>query len=475
MNLAQDEKQRTRTAPSTPVLRPAILGLPWWLPSRARTATALLIAADASVLVGYLIAEPIWWRTYVGLWVITVVSFQTRGAYRPRLFLSMLDDAPALVRRAIPAVVLVGVIVGRLRGADAANDFIVVAALGLVGHLAARDVTYRLIRWARRSGHVRYRSLVLGGGEVSRRMAATLDGRRDYGLNVLGYLDETASPSSGGSVGWVQLGTLDDLLMVIRRLHIEVLIVGYGLASDGHLAALLRGAQNPVPTVFVVPRLFEVGGRWPLQDRIGAVPVVRLRPSQLRGVRWRLKRGFDLAAALVAAVGLSPLLLALTLAVRLEGGPGVIFRQTRVGRDGRLFEVLKFRSMRPVEPSEADVRWSIADDGRIGPVGRFMRRTSLDELPQLFNIIRGDMTIVGPRPERPHFVERFSDQLPHYPDRHRAPVGLTGLAQVSGLRGDTSIDERARYDNYYIENWSLWLDITVIVRTIRQVLGAAGR
>ncbi len=152
----------------------------------------------------------------------------------------------------------------------------------------------------------------------------------------------------------------------------------------------------------------------------------------------------------------------------------MIFRQVRVGRDGRLFEVLKFRSMRPEAPGEADVRWSIAADERVGPVGRFIRRTSLDELPQLFNILRGDMTIVGPRPERPHFVEQFSGEWPHYTYRHRVPVGLTGLAQVSGLRGDTSIDERARYDNYYIENWSLWLDVKVILRTVRQVLGARG-
>jgi exopolysaccharide biosynthesis polyprenyl glycosylphosphotransferase len=191
-------------------------------------------------------------------------------------------------------------------------------------------------------------------------------------------------------------------------------------------------------------------------------------------MRWRVKRAFDLVASALALLALAPLMAAVAVAVRLEGGRGVIFRQVRVGHHGQLFEVLKFRSMRPTDPGEADVLWSIVDDDRVGPVGRFIRRTSLDELPQLFNILRGEMTIVGPRPERPHFVEQFSGELPHYPHRHRAPVGLTGLAQVSGLRGDTSIDERARYDNYYIESWSLWLDVKVIFRTIRQVLRAAG-
>ena len=152
----------------------------------------------------------------------------------------------------------------------------------------------------------------------------------------------------------------------------------------------------------------------------------------------------------------------------------MIFRQVRVGRDGREFEVFKFRSMRPADPGESDVQWSIAKDSRVGTVGRFIRKTSLDELPQLFNILRGDMTFVGPRPERPHFVAQFRADLPHYQHRHRVPVGLTGLAQVSGLRGDTSIDDRARFDNFYIENWSLWLDVKVILRTVRHVLSPSG-
>jgi exopolysaccharide biosynthesis polyprenyl glycosylphosphotransferase len=312
---------------------------------------------------------------------------------------------------------------------------------------------------------------VVGGGEVSYRLVRTLDTDRAYGLRVLGYVDD-ASSHPEGSTGWVHVGAVDDLLRVIERLRIDVVLVSYGTGSVAHVAAQLRQARPRPPATFVVPRLFELGG--PVHDRIGAVPVVRLRSGHLRGVRWRLKRVFDVVGAGLAIVVLAPVLAAVAMAVWLEGGPGIIFRQVRVGQAGQLFEVFKFRSMRPVDPDEADVRWSIADDDRIGPVGRFIRRTSLDELPQLFNILRGEMTIVGPRPERPHFVERFSGEMPHYTYRHRVPVGLTGLAQVSGLRGDTSIDERARYDNYYIENWSLWLDVKVILRTVRQVLGAAG-
>ncbi|MEO6713039.1 MAG: sugar transferase, partial [Mycobacteriales bacterium] len=165
----------------------------------------------------------------------------------------------------------------------------------------------------------------------------------------------------------------------------------------------------------------------------------------------------------------------IAIAVRLETGRGFLFRQTRVGLDRREFQLLKFRSMRPASETEQQTAWSIANDHRVGPVGRFIRRTSFDELPQLWNILRGDMTLVGPRPERPHFVREFANSFPRYSARHRVPAGLTGWAQVHGLRGDTSIEERARFDNYYIENWSLWGDIKIIVRTVRSVAGAAGR
>jgi lipopolysaccharide/colanic/teichoic acid biosynthesis glycosyltransferase len=166
---------------------------------------------------------------------------------------------------------------------------------------------------------------------------------------------------------------------------------------------------------------------------------------------------------------------ACAILVRIEGGPGVIFRQARVGRHGVVFDCLKLRSMRPVDEKESATNWTVAGDHRVGPVGRFLRRTSIDELPQLWNIIRGDMTLVGPRPERPHFVDKFSSEYERYAHRHRVQAGLTGLAQVSGLRGDTSIADRARYDNYYIEHWSLWLDVKIVIRTFGEVLFARGR
>jgi lipopolysaccharide/colanic/teichoic acid biosynthesis glycosyltransferase len=181
------------------------------------------------------------------------------------------------------------------------------------------------------------------------------------------------------------------------------------------------------------------------------------------------KRGIDVAGALVGLLLVLPTLLVVALAVRIEGGPGVLFKQQRVGQGGRVFTLYKMRSLKPVA-DEGDVTWNIDHDSRLGPVGRFIRRTSLDELPQLWNVLVGDMSLVGPRPERPYFVERFSQEIPGYARRHRVPVGLTGLSVVKGLRGDTSIAARARVDNVYADRWSLRLDLLIILQTVRYLL-----
>jgi exopolysaccharide biosynthesis polyprenyl glycosylphosphotransferase len=224
----------------------------------------------------------------------------------------------------------------------------------------------------------------------------------------------------------------------------------------------------------VVPRMHHFHTQTGMADHIGSIPVMRIRNPNLAGPARLLKRVFDIVFAMTALIVLSPMLMIAAVAVRLESGPGVIFRQIRIGRDGKQFELLKFRSMRPADERESRTKWCVATDDRVGRLGRFLRCTSIDELPQLWNIVRGDMTLVGPRPERPHFVELFSAQYDRYAQRHRVQVGLTGLAQVSGLRGDTSIADRARHDNFYIENWSLWLDIKIILRTFREVLVRSG-
>lgn len=197
------------------------------------------------------------------------------------------------------------------------------------------------------------------------------------------------------------------------------------------------------------------------------VAPARGAPGQDHGrcVYPRRKRAFDLVGAGFALVLVLPLLAVIAGVSRIVDGPGVVFRQRRVGLGGEEFMLLKFRSLAPANPDESATRWSVRDDERMSAWGRFLRRASLDELPQLLNVLRGQMSLVGPRPERPHFVKRFSALHPTYASRHRMPGGITGLAQVSGLRGDTSISERAKLDNHYIDTWSLRSDLIILLRT----------
>jgi len=189
---------------------------------------------------------------------------------------------------------------------------------------------------------------------------------------------------------------------------------------------------------------------------------------------WAIKRAFDVSFATAALLLAGPLMLVLALLLRRELGPGVLFHQVRIGLDGRPFELLKFRTLKP-QPEGAASSWSVADADRMGPVGRFLRRSSLDELPQLWNVVRGQMSLVGPRPEQPGFVTQFAREHHSYHARLRVPAGITGWSQIHDLRGDTSIEDRVRFDNYYIEHWSLWLDIKIITRTVLSVLRLRGR
>jgi exopolysaccharide biosynthesis polyprenyl glycosylphosphotransferase len=236
-----------------------------------------------------------------------------------------------------------------------------------------------------------------------------------------------------------------------------------------------RAARSRGRDVYLVPEPPALlAGLTASRDHVRGFPVVRVPHEPCRRASWRLKRALDVVLAAVGLAACAPLLAACAIASRREGGRGVLFRQARVGLRLRCFDLLKLRTLKPASEQESATLWSIADDRRVGPVGRFLRRTSIDELPQLWNVLRGEMSLVGPRPERPYFVERFAGDVPAYQERHRVPPGITGWAQIHGLRGDTSIEDRVRCDNHYIDTWSLWRDITIILRTAGAPLQRGG-
>ena len=400
--------------------------------------------------------------------------FQARHLYRPRATLSLSDDLFGLCTGVI-AGGGAGLLVARASGSDLAFGRVVVVTL-VVGLMVVivRAGLYGAIRAARRQGLVSHRAIIVGTDATAARLGATLEAHPEHGLRVAGYVgrvDETTP----ARVSDATLGPDPELLPVLTRQHdADIVLMTMCGVDDAHVLQMLRVWGPPGRlTVFMVPPLFQMlhGGAF---DRIRDFVLIPIRTSVSRRLAWRFKTIFDATAAAVLLFLLAPVLLAVAAAVRWETGRGVLFKQTRIGLGGRPFTLYKFRSLRPASESESAQNWSVAHDDRLGPVGRFIRKSSLDELPQLLNILKGEMSLVGPRPERPFFVEQFGDTFDSYALRHRVRPGLTGWAAVNGLRGDTCIQERAYFDNVYIDNWSLQFDLKIIVLTALSVLKGTG-
>jgi exopolysaccharide biosynthesis polyprenyl glycosylphosphotransferase len=313
-------------------------------------------------------------------------------------------------------------------------------------------------------------TLIVGSGKLGVQVATTLQDHPEYGLLPIGFLDSFDDEGLPMPI----LGDVRELEPVIREFGVHRVIVAFGAAREPEMVRIIRACDRLPVEVHVVPRFFELGvapeGPW--VDDLWGIPLMRLRRSALRTAAWRTKRVFDVVVASLMMALAAPVFALCALAVLFSGPGPIFFRQKRIGQRGEIFELLKFRTM--PDNGESDTQWTVADDGRLTRVGRILRRTSLDELPQLINVLRGEMSLVGPRPERPYFVDQFRVAVPEYDDRHRVPAGMTGWAQVHGLRGDTSIPQRARFDNHYVEHWSLWRDLVIVVRTIGAVFGGEG-
>jgi exopolysaccharide biosynthesis polyprenyl glycosylphosphotransferase len=440
---------------------------------RLRWIPAILVVVD---LAAFVVAA--WWTSShptvktLAVLLLILALFQNAGLYRPRLNLSVLDDAPGILGRALAAGALAMVLGGLNDGSAGIRRLATCALFGAVS-LAFRAAAYAAIRTTRRAGRLQRRTLLLGAGRVSGSLAENLVAHPEYGLTLEGMLDDHPLLKLHERPVPV-LGGYDQLTDVVLERAVDVVIVTFGSLSEPRMVPVLRAGDRLACEILFVPRLFELHAVTRDTELLWGVPLVRLRRAPFRSGAWTVKRVFDMVVSATALLLLAPVLLICALMSWAETGV-VLFRQTRIGLDGRSFTLLKFCTLRPTKERESATHWNIGTDERVRRLGRLLRRTSLDELPQLWNVLRGDMSLVGPRPERPYFVDEFTRQFPWYTARHRVPAGLTGWAQVHGLRGNTSIADRARFDNFYIENWSLWGDVKILVRTVGQVLRAVGR
>jgi exopolysaccharide biosynthesis polyprenyl glycosylphosphotransferase len=430
-----------------------------WLPFGTLPLGALVLAGDAAGIAVGLAAVPTLGIALTCV-VASLVVVTARGHHRLGLDPSLSKDAAGVIGAvAVPIVVL-----GSLQDSAYVAQIMLSSALVATGAvLALRAVLYAMVRALRNRRLLAEPTLVLGAGSLGVEVARVLRDHPEYGSEPIGFLDDVAHEDA---LPLPVLGPVSSLEAVVRRHGIRRVVVAFGLTADVEMVEVVRACDRAAVEIHVVPRFFELGAE--ATEDVWGVPLVRVGRSLSHPAARRAKRLFDLAVASVALVVASPVMVVIAVLVRLSSPGPVLFRQARVGQHGKIVEIFKFRSMELNDDS--DTQWSVDADQRVTPVGAVLRRTCLDELPQLFNVLRGDMSLVGPRPERPFYVERFSQQVTGYRHRHRAPVGMTGWSQVNGLRGDTSLEERARLDNHYIENWSPWRDIVTLVRTVRVLL-----
>ena len=411
--------------------------------------------------------------------VLTPAAFQLQGVYRLRRGRSRIDDFFAVLIGSILAVVL-GVIstlyvqayyaseAAKARGAYEVSQLVWALFLGLNVLLtyASREGVRELLERRWRAGIGLKRILIAGVGDLGRMVADRILQHRELGYQVIGFVDDRAGGDHIGYRGLPLLGTLAEVGDIAQRERIDHLYVALPLEEHSKLLDLIELTSRECLDVKVVPDLLQfIALRARLEDLDG-LPIINVNDVPLQGLNTWIKRSIDVLLSTLALVALAIPLAIIAALVKLTSSGSVFYRQERMGLDGKAFTVYKFRSMSDGAEESTGPVWARDDDPRATQVGRWLRRLDLDELPQFWNVLRGDMSIVGPRPERPFFVEQFRHRIPQYMLRHKVKAGITGWAQVNGWRGNTSLEKRIEYDLYYIENWSVTLDLKIMWLTL---------
>jgi exopolysaccharide biosynthesis polyprenyl glycosylphosphotransferase len=490
--------------------------------SDARAQRRNLVVAAVSMVADAVMLETAflftyWLRFYSGIWatplgipplnlyvaaslVVVLVFlgiFYATGLYGGRVGHRFEDDLLGLFKGVVFGSLLVLAIAFFMRHQTFSRSFFALffassLAFLTVGRILAAILLKKVFRRGRRT----IRVLLAGDSAMRERVMRAVGDLPGLGLEPVGWLRVgggrksarqlvAAATAGGGTVPTDTaqpearpldlpcLGDLTDIRAVVRGHEIDLVVLTLPFEQLALVSTAAAELANLNTDLQFVPDLLALRTSKMRLTEVAGIPFISVREGSLSGADRIVKRTFDLFAAGIGGLLLAPLLLVLAAAVKFGSAGPVLYRQARVGRDGREFTMFKFRSMRSDAEADTGPVWTVAADPRVTGVGRFLRRWSLDELPQLWNVLRGEMSLVGPRPERKVFVDRFSRQMPRYFERHRVKSGLTGWAQVNGLRGDTSITERTLYDLHYVENWSLARDVKILLMTLHHVVRGA--
>jgi exopolysaccharide biosynthesis polyprenyl glycosylphosphotransferase len=401
-----------------------------------------------------------------------MVYFSYQGFYRFKLRRNRLDDLFSVILNSLAAAFAILLLFSYLKSYrftafEVSHVFLAVyAPLAVLFIFLCRALMFRVFRRLALKRNGVSRVLIAGQGDLAAMTAANLARYGHFGLEVSGFLAAVPPASGAAGAGAGVLGGYDDLEKVARRLGITDLFVALPLSEYPAIMRLIESANNLLVDIHLVPDILQLASLKAGLEHLEGLPVINLGDIPLEGWPALSKRLFDMLVAACALVLLLPFAALVALLLKLDSRGPVFYRQTRLGLDGRLFKMIKFRTMVRDAEKQTGPIWSPRNDPRVTRVGRVLRKLSIDELPQLLNVLLGDMSLVGPRPERPELVERFKGSIPRYMLRHRVKTGMTGWAQVHGLRGNTPLDKRIELDIFYIQNWTFRLDLEIVFRTL---------
>lgn len=445
------------------------------------TVILLLRFIDIAMLIGAAwVAHYFWirqsvidqdYRIVIALGVLAaIIFFEIGQVYRPWRNDAMRGEIPRIVRAWVSAIVSVISIVALIRlhfwFGSSYRWIVTWWLLGLLFILTARGLLSHLLHWLRSRGWSQGRIILVGLNQMAVAVSRQLNRSSWAGLQVIGYVDDRSEDRhSVGDSSLPRLGNLQDLTSIVTREAVDEVWIAFPGESLAERAQYqLR--HLPVSIRLVIDCFAFKQSKFLSLNTVAGIPTLDYSVSPLHGINRYIKEIEDRVSALILLVLISPLLLFIAIGVKLSSPGPVFYRQERVGWNNRSFTMLKFRSMPVDAEAKTGAVWAKPGENRATRFGGFLRKTSLDELPQLINVLRGDMSLVGPRPERPDFVEVFKDQVPHYMKKHMVKAGITGWAQVNGWRGDTDLNRRIEHDLYYIQHWSVWFDLEIALRTL---------
>ena len=402
----------------------------------------------------------------IPVWIVFIFSIRICGLYQPLRGKPLSTEFFKIFKVTAVSVIVLAAITFFFREESfsrfvAVYFFSLVTTLMFASHLLVRIVLAKVRKLGFNIRHV----LIAGTGDLAQSVAKKICLHSEYGFSIVGFLTDHPEKVNSEVSGIQIVGTFKEISAVIHKYGVDQLFIALPLNAHGDMEEVLASLGEETVDIKVVPDLLKFMNLQAGVEELDGLPIVNLTESPLHGWNIVVKRLSDIIFSLIFIVVSSPLLVFLAIAIKIESVGPVIYRQERVGLDGNIFEMLKFRSMHIGAEKETGPVWANKEDNRRTHLGSFLRKTSMDELPQLFNVLIGDMSLVGPRPERQVFVEEFKKSIPKYMLRLKMKAGLTGWAQVNGWRGNTSLDKRIEFDLYFIKNWSMMLDLKIILMT----------